>query len=111
MVVAFDHGDLGIYMIVLSHECERSWWSYEGTVQYVIMVIMVLSLIIVCGYITFNMIMNVVVLTMVMELMVLRRIMVMMLRISHASSGDVEHIIELVVLRLTMEVVGRMILE
>ncbi len=32
MVVAFDHGELVIYMIVLSHECERSWWSYEGTV-------------------------------------------------------------------------------
>jgi hypothetical protein len=64
--------------------------------------------------------MNVVVLRMVMELMVLRRIMVMMLRISYAGSGDVEHIMEVVVLKiimelvvltLTMEVVGRMILE
>jgi hypothetical protein len=32
MVVAFDHGDLGIYLIVLSHTCECSWWSYERTV-------------------------------------------------------------------------------
>jgi hypothetical protein len=32
VVVAFDRGDLVIYLIVLSHTCERSYWSYESRV-------------------------------------------------------------------------------